>query len=129
MERQSWFGARGNRLCPEERRGPSYGLKMTTQASGFTRVEGCDLCRAVRMTSWYHEDDVCWIAECDVCDVPMVVCPWLYPGRPEKRTFHLLSGADRSCAPYNGRHPGLTAIPRQHSMPPIIGVPPVACSR
>ena len=37
------------------------------------RVEGCDLCRAARMTPWYHEDEICWIAECDVCDVPMVV--------------------------------------------------------
>jgi hypothetical protein len=49
---------------------------MTTQASELTRIEECDLCRAVRMTPWYHEDDVCWIAECDVCDVPMVVWRW-----------------------------------------------------
>src|SRR5574342_710908 len=27
-------------------------------------------------------------------------CPGLYPGPPEKRILHLLSGADRSCAPY-----------------------------
>jgi hypothetical protein len=25
------------------------------------------------MTTWYHEDDVCWVADCEVCDVPMVV--------------------------------------------------------
>ncbi len=25
------------------------------------------------MTPWYHEDDVCWVADCEVCDVPMVV--------------------------------------------------------
>jgi len=31
------------------------------------------LCRAERITPWYHEDDVCWIAECDICAVPMVV--------------------------------------------------------
>src|SRR5574342_1004110 len=30
-------------------------------------------------------------------------CPWLYPGPPEKRILHLLSGADRSCAPYTPR--------------------------
>src|SRR5207253_666466 len=29
-------------------------------------------------------------------------CSWLYPSAPAKRTFHLLSGADRSCAPYIG---------------------------
>ncbi len=28
----------------------------------------------------------------------------LYPCLPEKRTFHLLSGADRSCAPYMARY-------------------------
>jgi hypothetical protein len=25
------------------------------------------------MTTWYHEDDVCWVADCEICDVPMVV--------------------------------------------------------
>ena len=25
------------------------------------------------MTEWYHEDDECWIAECEFCNVPMVV--------------------------------------------------------
>ncbi len=25
------------------------------------------------MTTWYYEDDVCWIAECESCSVPMVV--------------------------------------------------------
>jgi hypothetical protein len=25
------------------------------------------------MTQWYFEDDVCWIAECEFCSVPMVV--------------------------------------------------------
>jgi hypothetical protein len=25
------------------------------------------------MTTWYHEDDLCWVADCEVCDVPMVV--------------------------------------------------------
>jgi hypothetical protein len=40
------------------------------------RVERCDLCRAERITPWYHEDDVCWIAECEICEVPMVVWRW-----------------------------------------------------
>lgn len=31
------------------------------------------LCRAEAMTPWFHEDAVCWIAECEVCAVPMVV--------------------------------------------------------
>jgi len=25
------------------------------------------------MTTWYHEDDVCWVADCEICSVPMVV--------------------------------------------------------
>ena len=33
----------------------------------------CMLCRAERITPWYHEDDVCWIAQCEICAVPMVV--------------------------------------------------------
>lgn len=33
----------------------------------------CDLCRAERITPRYHEDEVCWIAECGICEVPMVV--------------------------------------------------------
>jgi hypothetical protein len=36
-------------------------------------MSGCPLCEAARMTTWYHEDDVCWVADCEVCDVPMVV--------------------------------------------------------
>ena len=35
--------------------------------------DGCQLCRAERITPWYHEDEVCWIAECEICAVPMVV--------------------------------------------------------
>ena len=34
---------------------------------------GCDLCEAARITEWFYEDDVCWIAECEICAVPMVV--------------------------------------------------------
>jgi hypothetical protein len=34
---------------------------------------GCELCEAARITPWFHEDDVCWVADCEVCDVPMVV--------------------------------------------------------
>lgn len=33
----------------------------------------CELCEAARLTTWFHEDDLCWIAECDACFVPMVV--------------------------------------------------------
>jgi hypothetical protein len=33
----------------------------------------CELCAAVPFTEWMHSDDLCWIAECDSCRVPMVV--------------------------------------------------------
>jgi hypothetical protein len=48
-------------------------------AEPFTRDPTCDLCKAKKMTPWFHEDDLCWIAECDVCAVPMVV--WRFHGR------------------------------------------------
>src|SRR5262245_26740854 len=34
---------------------------------------GCDLCAALPITIWFHEDDQCWIAECELCATPMVV--------------------------------------------------------
>jgi hypothetical protein len=33
----------------------------------------CELCEAARLTEWFYEDDECWIAECEMCSVPMVV--------------------------------------------------------
>ncbi len=33
----------------------------------------CELCEAARLTEWFYEDDDCWIAECELCGVPMVV--------------------------------------------------------
>ncbi|CAB4788302.1 unannotated protein [freshwater metagenome] len=33
----------------------------------------CELCEAARLTEWYFEDDLCWVAECEVCYVPMIV--------------------------------------------------------
>lgn len=33
----------------------------------------CELCEAAKLTEWFHEDDRCWIAECEACSVPMVV--------------------------------------------------------
>ena len=39
---------------------------------------GCLLCQAERLTQWYHDDAVCWIADCEICSVPMVV--WRHHG-------------------------------------------------
>lgn len=37
------------------------------------RDADCELCEAARLSTWYHEDDLCWVAECESCAVPMVV--------------------------------------------------------
>jgi hypothetical protein len=62
---------------------------VTSGTDERKRVEGCDLCRAARMTPWYHEDDICWIAECDVCDVPMVVWRWHGTAPPPEHVEHM----------------------------------------
>jgi hypothetical protein len=52
---------------------------------------GCDLCEAAPLTPWYHEDETCWIADCEVCDVPMVV--WRSHGAepPASDVDHMLA--------------------------------------
>ena len=42
-------------------------------SNGYAFDADCDLCEAARITPWFHEDDLCWIAECEICAVPMVV--------------------------------------------------------
>jgi hypothetical protein len=42
----------------------------------------CDLCEAAPITPWHYEDEVCWIADCEVCDVPMVVWKQHDPAPP-----------------------------------------------
>ena len=34
---------------------------------------GCDLCEGAVITTRYFEDDDCWIADCEICLVPMAV--------------------------------------------------------
>jgi hypothetical protein len=43
----------------------------------------CELCQAARFTEWFHEDDDCWIAECESCSVPMVVWKTHDPNPPD----------------------------------------------
>jgi hypothetical protein len=42
-------------------------------ASGYAKDADCELCAEIRLSQWFYEDEHCWIAECIVCDVPMVV--------------------------------------------------------
>ena len=30
----------------------------------FTKDPACMLCQAKKITPWFHEDEICWIAEC-----------------------------------------------------------------
>jgi hypothetical protein len=57
---------------------------------GSAAGTACELCEAARFTHWYHEDDICWVADCEVCDTPMVV--WRSHGTdpPEAHVSHML---------------------------------------
>jgi hypothetical protein len=44
----------------------------------------CELCEAARLTEWFYEDEMCWIAECEQCSVPMVVWKRHDPNPPEE---------------------------------------------
>lgn len=60
---------------------------------------GCELCEAAVITTRYVEDELCWIADCEICLVPMVV--WrehdALPSSDLKRQLHerLAAVADR----------------------------------
>jgi hypothetical protein len=72
--------------------------------TGHLFDEKCDLCEAVRMTEWFHEDDVCWIAECEICAVPMVV--WRSHGTepPEDARTHMMEHLGRIAEARMGEH-------------------------
>ncbi len=53
------------------------------------RDPACDLCTAARITPWYHEDECCWVAECEICAVPMVVWRRHHPAPPPTVRDHL----------------------------------------
>ena len=55
----------------------------------FVRLDTCDLCRAKRLTPWFHEDEICWIAECEICEVPMVVWRWHGTTPPGEHVAHM----------------------------------------
>lgn len=54
-----------------------------------TSPANCDLCEAARITPWYYEDEICWVAECEFCAVPMVVWRVHDPAPPEDIKAHL----------------------------------------
>jgi hypothetical protein len=62
---------------------------MTDQDVPLARDPACLLCQAERITPWYHEDDICWVADCELCATPMVV--WRFHGTepPEEHLAHM----------------------------------------
>ncbi|HEY2300482.1 MAG TPA: hypothetical protein VGH66_01235 [Acidimicrobiales bacterium] len=59
------------------------------------KVGGCELCEAARMTHWHHEDSICWVADCEACDVPIVV--WNDHGAepPADQVEHMVAELER----------------------------------
>lgn len=51
----------------------------------------CELCQAAPITERYYEDDLCWVAECEACFVPMVVWKAHDPHPPEEVRVVLLT--------------------------------------
>ncbi len=62
----------------------------------------CLLCRAERITPWFHEDDTCWVAECEICATPMVV--WRSHGvtPPADERAHMLACLERAAREHLG---------------------------
>ncbi|MHB1088482.1 MAG: hypothetical protein ACYC19_06940 [Acidimicrobiales bacterium] len=54
-------------------------------------TSACDLCEAAIITTRYYEDDLCWIADCEICMVPMVVWRSHDPTPPEELKENLRS--------------------------------------
>ena len=55
----------------------------------------CELCEAARLTTWYHEDDVCWVADCEICAVPMVVWRTHAVSPPDEVRAHMVDALGR----------------------------------
>src|SRR3546814_21164454 len=78
----------------------------------------CELCEAARLTPWFHEDDLCWVAECEACAVPMVV--WRphridpSPADEERMLQRLHAAADEQPGPHR-HHPDRRALPRHRT--------------
>ena len=69
------------------------------------RDDTCVLCAAERITPWYHEDDVCWVADCDICATPMVVWRWHGTDVPEADLAHMLARlADAADGVFDGHY-------------------------
>jgi hypothetical protein len=70
------------------------------------RDDTCLLCRAERITPWYHEDDVCWVADCSLCATPMVVWRWHGVEPSEADRQHMVERLGMAAATvFDGHYP------------------------
>ncbi len=69
---------------------------------GGSSVADCELCEAARFTTWYHEDEVCWVGDCEICAVPMVV--WRHHGAtpPVADVDHMISELTKAADAVHG---------------------------
>ena len=75
--------------------GLADGSRPERPGQGDGKVDGCELCEAARITPWHHEDEVCWVADCEICDVPMVVWNRHGAAPPGLVVDHMISVLDR----------------------------------
>lgn len=61
----------------------SFRQEWIWDLSETSTLVSCELCEAARLTEWFYEDDMCWIAECEACSVPMVVWKDHSPSPPD----------------------------------------------
>lgn len=63
----------------------------------------CELCDAAEITRRFHADDLCWVAECEACQTPMVV--WNDHGTqpPADDEVHMMAILERVATEEYGR--------------------------
>jgi hypothetical protein len=66
---------------------------------------GCQLCDAEQITPWFDFNDVCWVAICAQCDVPMVVL-WRHTASPTRQELEVMRmSLEEAAIDFYGTHP------------------------
>ncbi len=77
---------------------------LASVAEPRERDDDCLLCQAARITPWHHEDDVCWIADCEICATPMVVWRGHGVDPPVDEREHMMAELGRVAEERVGAH-------------------------
>lgn len=96
------------------RRGSLTNTFFVDLLNGLRGGERCQLCQAEELTRRYHEDHICWVADCLTCRVPMVVLRRhsIRPTEVERR--HMLEMLKLCCPPSKS---GWKVDETRHSIP------------